>query len=279
MYIEGNIYKIRLLSFMLMLVFATGCNNIGLNKHTDDSESLVTENQSDTAVPEYSGALKIWTAGDSITYEYRGYRCGIWEMMSAAGNELDFVGTQHFDLGPYSRNPDEDHDGYRGYNIKQWRAEFSDANNGKLQMMQAEDPDVLLLMLGTNNFGYQSQLVSDTPVETSVYQMMRLVDQIFEWFDDIAVVVGTIPPMADATFPNTHTRAEYITAYNALLMNTVKDHSLYHTKLFISDNYSALTYPDDFQDQLHPNAAGHDKIAGEWMKAISAYLALPERKL
>lgn len=225
--------------------------------------------------------LKIWTAGDSITFRLESYRNEIWEIMQESNFKIDFVGTNNrgdISANQYS-NEDDEHDGYGGYNIEEWRLIFEDVNNEneKLEIMQQKDPDLLLIMLGTNNFAYSSDLVNNiNPVETSVDQMLNLINLIFEWFDDITIIVGTIPPAREnSTFSTGISRFEYIETYNEILKHTVESHSLYNSKLFISDNYSVLNSSDFPEgDLLHPSADGQDKIALEWCNQIVKYLEL-----
>ena len=250
-----------LTAYTLLLLFVPSCDYVSLQGRSNDEV---------VSIPEYSGALKIWTGGDSITAAWESYRCRIWESMTEAGDEIDFVGTVHQETNQFNRNPDEDHDGHGGYTIAAWREEFSDTDNGNLEMMQEEDPDVLLLMLGTNDLAWW--VPNDDIAQTTTDNMMSLVDQLFAWFPDMAIIVGTIPPMAEKAINATgRNRAEYAEQYRALLMNTVKSDARYGSSLFLADIFSTLTI-DDLGDGIHPTSEGHDKMAVEWLKALSTYI-------
>lgn len=48
--------------------------------------------------------------------------------------------------------------------------------------------------------------------------------------------------------------------------------SEFGTKLFLVDMESALTYPTDLQDFLHPNNTGYEKMAPVWLNGIRNFL-------
>ena len=44
--------------------------------------------------------------------------------------------------------------------------------------------------------------------------------------------------------------------------------------IIIVDQQTALVYPDDMDDNLHPKQVGYEKMAGEWLNALTSSFLL-----
>ena len=92
--------------------------------------------------------IRILPVGDSITYGSSvagGYRLPLYRMLTNAGFNVDFTGTQTGNGDPAL--PDSDHEGHGGWTISQ-------IDGIMLSVFTATvDPDVILLMIGTNDYG------------------------------------------------------------------------------------------------------------------------------
>src|SRR4051794_37518542 len=92
--------------------------------------------------------IRIMPLGDSITYgsgAAGGYRNQLFQTLTSAGFNVDFVGTQ---VGNgVGTLPDSDHEGHPGWIINQLDT------NIQGWLGSIADPDVILLHIGTNDFG------------------------------------------------------------------------------------------------------------------------------
>src|ERR1035437_990497 len=95
---------------------------------------------------------RIMPLGDSITQgccstTEGGYRTKLYADLTApaSGFNVDFVGTLS-DVNANPLLPDHDHEGHGGYHIETIR------NNIAFWSKKVEDPDVILLHIGTNDF-------------------------------------------------------------------------------------------------------------------------------
>ena len=220
-------------------------------------------------IPQGSDHLAVWTVGDSITLgTNNGYRNRVWEGMTGAGYSIDFLGNQ---VHPYPDSavcPDADHDGYSGNTIGDIADKIDDLYSG----ISADDPDMLLIMLGTNDLAWW---VSGEPfVDSCDERMTALVDHIFSLDPDISIIVGTIPPMShyEIREPNID-RAVFCSRYNGALTEQVRGHDLFGTRLFLADVFGALE-TEDLYDGIHPTSAGYDKTGNAWLEAITGYLSV-----
>src|SRR5882724_11745186 len=92
--------------------------------------------------------IRIMPLGDSITDGVGGpggYRLRLYQMLTNAGFNVDFVGTQNDNAAAGLADPD--HEGHSGYRIDQ-------IDTGLLGYFgQTADADVVLVLIGTNDYG------------------------------------------------------------------------------------------------------------------------------
>lgn len=217
--------------------------------------------------------VKIWPLGDSNTgvdptlfpdsTNLNKYRQGLYSLLSADGYVVDFVGTQ--DSGQAGLD-DRDHEGHGGY----WIGEIAygpgkDPNNptgGVAQWLTAmgpsQTPDIVLLMIGTNDVIAGSTARSQAPAWLS-----HLIDLLVGELPDARILVSTIPPLAS---PYTTTdNNNFVVPFNDSLREIVLGKG---GNVQLVDAYAALTTADMSADGLHLTAAGYDKLAEVWYDAI-----------
>ncbi|MES1021724.1 SGNH/GDSL hydrolase family protein [Gloeocapsa sp. BRSZ] len=216
-----------------------------------------------TFVPEYKSPLRIMLLGDSITYGVKGisdmdsggYRTELWQKFVADGLPTQFVGSRCH--GPNELG-DKTHEGHPGWTIKQISASVS-------QWLDAAQPDLILLMIGTNDTRKSS-------LRTMIEDVNTLIDKISARCPNAQLLVASIPPIHPAAKPAIRSlRAMY---FNAAIPSIVsskiaqgqKVHFVDMRSLSVQDLTASLSL--DLDCGLHPNAQGYRKIASFWHDAV-----------
>lgn len=204
-----------------------------------------------TAAP--GGALRVLPLGDSITEgQNGGYRDMLYTRLTAAGYAVDYVGPRH---DQYSGAPDKDHAGTPGWNS----GNVLGSVDGYLATY---DPDVVLLMIGTNDLAWWAAEAS-APADAAA-RVGQILDRIAA--SGARVVLATTPPISDASVPpNGRSRSQLIRDYNVALRTLATTRGV-----TLVDVEAALSL-SDLYDGVHPSEAAHDaKIAPLWAAALGA---------
>ncbi|MHC4265160.1 MAG: SGNH/GDSL hydrolase family protein [Planctomycetota bacterium] len=198
--------------------------------------------------------VKIMPLGDSITYGYgypikNGYRKPLYLSLVNGGYNIDFVGS--LTNGDF---PDPSHEGHSG-----WHAAQDGTTNDILDRVHdwltSNPADIVLLHIGTNDITDANQ----DPNEVS-----DILDEIDRYSEDITVILALI--INRATYnPET-------TQYNNELNSMALGRITAGDDIIIVDMESALNYPTDMSDNLHPNTAGYAKMADVWYDALKTLL-------
>jgi lysophospholipase L1-like esterase len=196
-------------------------------------------------------ALRVMPVGDSITDGAGapgGYRAPLYRLMTNAGFNVDFVGTLTDNSAPGL--PDPDHEGHSGWRIDQIDGTIESA------FAKVSDPDVILLLIGTNDYG-QSYNTAD-----AVNRLEKLVTRM-----------ATNRPYASIIVANLLVRGEpYNTqiqsTFNPYLPALVQRQRALGREVYFDDLRSAVPL-FDLPDQLHPGAVGYAKMATNWLSAIT----------
>ncbi|MGF1492189.1 MAG: GDSL-type esterase/lipase family protein [Microcoleaceae cyanobacterium] len=224
--------------------------------------------------PTITDTIQIMPLGDSITQgqvnndtpeaEREGYRLGLQERLEDFGLNFDFVGSNS---NGTSNLPDQDHEGNPGFTIVNVdRGRNTVPNSGVDNWIPTFDPDVILLMIGTNSAGRE--------VEQMTSQMNNLLDSIINdngFTGDL--IVSTIPPIrSDGRFEERVPNAE---AFNAQLPGLVDQFAQAGANITFVDMINVpngltvddITAPPD-DSGIHPTVEGYDKIAQFWFNAL-----------
>ena len=132
-------------------------------------------------------------------------------------------------------------------------------------LMRSYRPDVVLLMIGTNDVDVRVDL-ANAPA-----RLASLIDKIVNTSSDAALVVAQIVPTTDAT---TDAR---VRTFNAAIPAIVKARADAGKKVFLVDMHGAFTAVPNYKsalmkDRLHPNNAGYAVMAATWYAAIAEWL-------
>ncbi|MCW1886667.1 GDSL-type esterase/lipase family protein [Luteolibacter flavescens] len=199
--------------------------------------------------------MRILPMGDSITEGSGGlnYRAPLRTLLTNAGYEVDYVGTYTANPGPLT---DREHEGHSGWTIREIDAKV------ETWLAAIEDPDFVLLHIGTNDFGRRDDMAN---------AIQRL--------DALVLKIATRRPHANIIVTNLMERGEpengwIVAQFNPLVQGIVANHVAAGRKVHFLDMRSQVPL-SDMPDQLHPNATGLGKMANAWFETIDS-LSTPE---
>lgn len=226
---------------------------------------------------------RIMAVGDSITAGYTdggwtqpfqfGFRSGLMSRLAGSGMSFQFVGNSPEPWNgavPNVPNPDlriagqDHHEGYAGQNTAFIMGNIS-------AWLSADQPDVMLLMIGINDIG-QGSTGEPTGIELN---LSNIVATVVGQSPNTHLIVAQITPYASYT--------DTLVRYNKYIANTLVPHFSGQGKYVTTVNqYTNLCMPGTtnidaalFSNGInHPNAVAYDRMAQTWFNGIQA-LALP----
>ncbi|HZU56339.1 MAG TPA: cellulose binding domain-containing protein [Actinocrinis sp.] len=193
-----------------------------------------------------SNGVKVMPLGDSITDGLTvpgGYRIGLCQRLVAGGYNVNFVGS--LSNGP-ALACSQNHEGHSG-----WRIDQIDANI--VGWLNTYQPHTVLLHIGTNDISQNYDLPN------APNRLSALIDHITNTLPSAEVFVAQIIPLSYD--------AAQLQAFNAAIPGIVQSKVAAGKHVHLVDMYDALTTAD-LQDGVHPNAAGYDKMAAVWYRAL-----------
>lgn len=212
---------------------------------------LLTAARSEAQTP----PTRILPLGDSLTSGTTvpgAYRNQLHTLLTNAGFNVDFIGTQT-DVGNASL-PDTSHQGMGGFRIDQLEAGL----NSWLEAI--EDPDVVLLLIGTNDFSAQFNTA------TATNRLASLIGKIATQRPFAKIIVASLPLRTDdANLENQQL------AFNAAIPGIVGDQVNLGRQVSFANLHAALN-ASDLEEGVHPTQAGYAKLANAWLPAISSVI-------
>lgn len=240
--------------------------------------------------------LRLMPLGDSITRGsgYGNYRRALQALLAQAHRSYQFVGTSTEQSFSYhGQDPEQnftpyqpDHEGYGSIRIDQvagnspWTDDGGVVYPGLSQILAHDRPDVILLMLGTNDVlqnydppgepGYDGQhgFAADAAGRLDI-----LLNRLFQWRQSLTVVVAAIPPLQDPA------KDALARAYNAWLPRIVTAHRHLHQNISFVSMHRSLTLSQLSPDGIHPRTVGYDQMARVWDQALTGRPAPPLPRL
>ncbi|HVY41193.1 MAG TPA: SGNH/GDSL hydrolase family protein [Polyangia bacterium] len=220
-----------------------------------------------------TGTCAIMPLGDSITEGYRsskggGYRVELFHDALADKKSVTFVGS-----APPNGPPTvdgvafpPDNEGHGGYRISQ-------ISNLVVASMMTNKPNIVLLMIGTNDVGTSTTPIGTSGAQNIANQLGSLIDQITGQDPKVLVVVAQIVPhITDAVDAN-------IQAYNALIPGVVKARADAGRHVLLVDMHAAFLARANWKttllnqsDKQHPTDAGYVIMGDTWYPAIKPFL-------
>jgi lysophospholipase L1-like esterase len=196
--------------------------------------------------------IKIMPLGDSITEGYDlpgGYRTYLVPKLQKFSSHIKFVGSLQ-DGPPDLLNAD--HEGHSGWRIDQ-------INDHIKIWLNSHQPDIILLLIGTNDFVQNYQL------DTVNNRLDNLINNIYQILPRVTIFIGTIPPIKEPSINH------QVISFNQNIQSMVNQRKQQGDQLYLVDIYKALTI-DDLGDFVHPNQSGHQKISQAWEKVLIDFL-------
>ncbi len=213
-------------------------------------------------------ATRIMPLGDSITRGWYGsshdwgYRKPLYDFLTGAGYNFDFVGIKND--GSF---PDPSHEGRDGWQANELlNGRTSVPAEGKLaDWLIADEPDVILLHIGTNDVSWNDINFND------VNEILDVIDEYeISSGRHITVVLALIinRRIDSPAVKRANTTQFNIDVYN-MAMNRIADGD----DIIIVDMESVLSYDIgvDMADEVHPNDNGYIKMAAVWYDALVYY--------
>ncbi len=223
--------------------------------------------------------LTMMALGDSITEgvdgvtpeaERGGYRTYLWQALDGLGLEVDFVGSKQNGPAELGDRDNQGHPGWRLGNLRLGRTtgEFTEETTGVDQWLPQFQPDIIMLMGGTNDASG-----NDDNSSSMLTQLELLLDDIedittepsYNGGEGAEVFLATIPPMDPAR--QGEQRPISAQNYNQLIREQIPS----NYDLTLVDVESALTVNDlagSGDNGLHPSDQGYQKIANKWLEGI-----------
>jgi lysophospholipase L1-like esterase len=203
----------------------------------------------------HSGIPRIMPLGDSITWgdgssHGAGYRGELWQALSDAGYEVEFVGSEQD--GAF---PGADHEGHPGW-------EIDDITDQVARWLARSRPTVVLLHIGTND------LDRDADVARAPARLAQLIDLILRTAPTVTLFVASVTP----ALPEAVQRR--IDRFNVEVPGLVEERASAGHDIHFVDMAAELTTADLFDD-LHPNDQGYAKMARRWFEALTTSIPKP----
>ncbi len=202
-----------------------------------------------------AGSTRIMPLGDSITRGYYGsvyhwgYRKHLYDLLTNYGYDFDFVGSQTD--GAF---PDPNHEGHDG-----WRAD--QILTSVESWLAAYQPDVVLLHIGTNDITASDQDANEVNDILNVIDNYELASS-----RSVTVIVALIINRTDSAVLSQATTV-FNDDVNIMALNRIAGGD----DIIIVDMESALSYPADLTDGIHPTDTGYAKMAAVWYDALVRY--------
>jgi lysophospholipase L1-like esterase len=216
--------------------------------------------------------VKIMPLGNSITYDtYSGdsrptgekisYRYKLYQLLTAAGHDFDFVGSEDAGSNYLSAEMD-DNAGFPGIRDDQLADLISTGYNAHTSTQVTSGPyfndfpaDIILLHIGTNDLTVSPDDVED------------ILDNIRIDEADAYIIVARII--------NRKTYDPETTEFNDNVEAMVNARNDSRIIMVDMENGAGINYSTDMRDNLHPNQTGYDSMAYAWLDVIETLNQVP----
>jgi hypothetical protein len=205
--------------------------------------------------------VKIMPLGDSITRGWwgspsrNGYRKPLYDKLTAAGYNFDFVGNGT----PTDGNcPDPDHEGHDAWHADGSPPQYGDILDNVYNWLTARPANIVLLHIGTNDITYSGQ---------NANEVNAILNEIDRYSTDVKVILALIIDRV----PNDSRTTQFNRDVNNMAQNRIAAGD----DIIVVDMQHALNYVNDMADSVHPNDNGYSKMANVWFNTLDSLLNPP----
>jgi len=211
--------------------------------------------------------IKIMPFGDSITdgvtngntgqpvsNQRVGYRKPLYTSLINDGFSFDFVGSKTVGGNILNDAQTESHPSWTASELA--LGQLMNGTDGIYAWLTANPADIVLVHAGTNG------LAGDTAGNG----VTAILNQIDVWESSLG---GNPVTVLLAEIIDQDPIDSDVTDYNANIVNIAAGRPDIDGTI---DQFSALTYPDDLNDQLHPNTSGYGKMADTWFSKLQTII-------
>jgi lysophospholipase L1-like esterase len=197
------------------------------------------------------------TFGVALTSVQGGYRNRLHTALTAAGFNVDFVGNLSDSSNPTL--PDVNHEGHPSYRIDQIQANIGE------WLGTVEDPDVILLLIGTNDV-WQNLNLAQAPT-----RLGNLIADIATKRPFAKIIVSNLPPRIDSLASGIDGYEAKQVTFNDAIPGIVAQQVALGRQVTFLDMHSVLNtgVGDYSSDGVHPSSSGYVKMANAWAPKIA----------
>jgi lysophospholipase L1-like esterase len=211
--------------------------------------------------------VRVLIIGDSITGNPGCWRAHVWQALTDAGRTVNMVGTRSLDecggvTNAAGETWDPDNAGISGITTAGMYVRI-----GRDGLLQRTEPDVVVVMLGTND------LLGGLDADRILEQYTLLVELVRRELPDAPIVIAAPPPIAEDRCPGCQA---HVDAISERLPGWAEDLSEDGSPVFVAVHVSGFDPALDMHDGIHPNAEGELKIAAALLPAVEAALDTSE---
>jgi lysophospholipase L1-like esterase len=209
--------------------------------------------------------------GDSITWgvgdeDKGGYRGPLFERIVAAQQQITFTGSVSNGASMISSQPfPRRNEGHSG-----WTISTPNGSSGQVagisglipspafDTASGGSPHIILMMIGTND-------ANDSTAPQMADRLEALIDKIVGAAPDALLVVAKITPVPWAM--------SVVNGYNDAIEDIVQERAAAGKHVELADMNTGFMSSTMFvSDNLHPNRAGYEFMAGRWYDVIGSRL-------
>jgi lysophospholipase L1-like esterase len=212
--------------------------------------------------------VRVMPLGDSITESWvtgslnnPSYRYFLWNRLTTAGYAVDFVGSRTTRSNGTNLYLDFDfnHQGISGVRVDELTPGGS-RHAATVSAIQAADPDIVLLHLGTND------LIQNREIPAIVQHVSTLIDMLRATNPNVTVLLAQV-----ITCQYNGCTPTRVTQYNAQLSTLAASKTSAASPVIIVDQHGAVPL-SELPDKVHPSATGERLMAERWFQALSPRL-------
>jgi len=210
--------------------------------------------------PSAFSQVEIMPFGESTTEGPPAYRKKFYDLAKTDGLSIDMIGPNSDGTG---LSYDSDNAGFSSITCSLLIDKlYSDCDG--------YSPDIVLLWEGTNDCGWNYQFFIDNhPI---IDELSLLIDSTCLKYPNALVFVGSIPPMANTSYPNFGVAKANAEIYNDAMPAMIDAKAASGKKVYFVDARTLSIYTDISADSIHPNLAGYDKMAALFYSAVKPFI-------